>query len=417
LKTPRNELTAAASMRISLIMGFATALRYADLMANLTTVDILEQLVSFPTVSRDSNLPLIDWIRNFLADYGIASHLVHDDTGRKANVFASIGPPLPGGPVLSGHTDVVPVDGQPWRTDPRAGASGRHARGACDMKGFIAAALSRIPSLSHARLSRPVHLMFSCDEEIGCLGAPRMIAVASGQIPDPAAVIVGEPTSMRVANAHKGICTMRTRVTGVEAHSSLVHQGMSAVMLAAELIEHLNGIARKLASAPAAEKARRFTPPHTTLSVNTVSGGTAVNILAAACEFGWDIRSLPGESASAVLDALTDFSSRRLASLQAEGKHCSIRSDVLADVPPLDAEGGAAELLAHAASEVRRDATTVPFATEGGQFQRAGWSTVVCGPGSIEQAHKPDEFIERSELQACEDFLDRAIARQSLQRG
>ncbi len=407
-------------MRISLIMGFATALRYADLMANLTTVDILEQLVSFPTVSRDSNLPLIDWIRNFLADYGIASHLVHDDTGRKANVFASIGPPLPGGLVLSGHTDVVPVDGQPWRTDPFAlvpDGSRLYARGACDMKGFIAAALSRIPSLSYARLSRPVHLMFSCDEEIGCLGAPRMIAVASGQIPDPAAVIVGEPTSMRVANAHKGICTMRTRVTGVEAHSSLVHQGVSAVMLAAELIEHLNGIARKLASAPAAEKARRFTPPHTTLSVNTVSGGTAVNILAAACEFGWDIRSLPGESASAVLDALTDFSSRRLASLQAEGKHCSIRSDVLADVPPLDAEGGAAELLAHAASEVRRDATTVPFATEGGQFQRAGWSTVVCGPGSIEQAHKPDEFIERSELQACEDFLDRAIARQSLQRG
>jgi acetylornithine deacetylase len=384
-------------------------------MANLGTVEILERLVAFPTVSRDSNLPLIDWIRNFLADHGIASHLVADDTGHKANLFASIGPQVEGGLVLSGHSDVVPVDGQAWSSDPFKLAqrdSRLYARGACDMKGFIAAALSRVPLLAASKLSRPVHLMFSYDEEVGCLGAPRMIAAAAAQLPRPDAVIVGEPTSMRVANEHKGICTTRTRVTGVEAHSSLVHQGVSAVMLAAELIEHLHDTARKLASAPVAERARRFTPPHTSVSVNTIHGGTAINILAAACEFGWDIRPLPGESAEGIRKALAEFSSRRIAELEAEGKHCSIQSSVQADVPSLEARGGAAEVLAHAVSHLRHESVTVPFATEGGQYQRAGWSAVVCGPGNIEQAHKPDEFIERLELEACEVFLNRAIAHQ-----
>ncbi len=384
-------------------------------MASLGTVDILERLVAFPTVSRDSNLPLISWIRNFLADHGVVSHLVNDDSGRKANLFASIGPQAEGGLVLSGHTDVVPVDDQPWSSDPfklTVRDSRLYARGACDMKGFIASALSRVPALTRARLSRPVHLMFSYDEEVGCLGAPRMIAAASEQIQKPAAVIVGEPTSMRVANQHKGICTALTRVTGIEAHSSLTHLGASAVMLAAELIEHLNGIGKTLASAPRSAHASRFTPSHSTVTVNTIRGGTAINILAAACEFGWDIRALPGESAAAAHQALSRFASERLASLEAAGKHCSIQTKILADVPPLEARDGIAEALAHAASGVAHESTTVPFATEGGQFQRAGWSAVVCGPGSIEQAHKPDEFVERPQLDACEAFIDRAIAQQ-----
>jgi acetylornithine deacetylase len=238
-----------------------------------------------------------------------------------------------------------------------------------------------------------------------------MIAAAGERIPKPGAVIVGEPTSMRVANEHKGICTAITKVTGVEAHSSLTHKGMSAVMLAAELIAHLDAQARKFAGGARSARAARFTPPYTTLGVNTIQGGTAINILAAACEFGWDVRSLPGESAGPVVAELQRFAARRLEALAAEGKHCTIQSRLLADVPPLEAEGGAAEILAHAVSPVPGEPTTVPFATEGGQFQRAGWSTVVCGPGNIEQAHKPDEYIERSELQACETFLDRAIAR------
>jgi acetylornithine deacetylase len=380
----------------------------------MDTVGILERLVGFPTVSRDPNLPLIDWVRNFLADHGVDSHLVPDDSGRKANLFASLGPAMEGGLVLSGHSDVVPVDGQAWRSDPfRLTAEGTRlfGRGACDMKGFIAACLSRVPLLAGAKLKRPLHLMFSYDEEIGCLGAPRMIAAAGERLPRPGAVIVGEPTSMRVANEHKGICTTLTKVSGVEAHSSLTHQGKSAVMLAAELIAHLDAQARKLASSPRSARAARFTPPHTTLSVNTIQGGTAINILAAACEFGWDVRSLPGESAGRIIEELEKFGAQRLEDLAAEGKRCTIHSRILADVPPLEADGGAAEILARAVSPVAAEPTTVPFATEGGQFQRAGWPTVVCGPGNIEQAHKPDEYIERSELQACETFLDRAIAK------
>jgi acetylornithine deacetylase len=386
-----------------------------------STVEILERLVACPTVSRDSNLPLIDFVRNFLSDHGVRSHLVHDDTGRKSNLFASIGPEVEGGLVFSGHTDVVPVDGQAWSSDPfalTARDSRLYARGACDMKGFIAAALSRVPALKSAQLSRPVHLMFSYDEEVGCLGAPRMIAAASQRIPKPGIVIVGEPTSMRVANEHKGICTARTSVTGSEAHSSLTHQGVSAVMLAADLIAHLSEIAAEMArdglsvAGRSADRTSRFVPPYTSVSVNTIQGGTATNILAGACEFTWDIRALPGESPDRVLAALAEFADLRRQAILAEGKRCGISTTVLANVPPLEADNGLAEQLARAISQSSGDTITVPFATEGGQFQRAGWSTVVCGPGSIEQAHKPNEFIERAELQACEAFLDRAIARQ-----
>jgi acetylornithine deacetylase len=279
------------------------------------------------------------------------------------------------------------------------------------MKGFIAAALSRVPALRAAQLTRPVHFMFSYDEEVGCLGAPRMIAAASARIPKPGVVIVGEPTSMRIANEHKGICTSRTTVTGSEAHSSLTHQGVSAVMVASDLIARLGEIARELA-ARGAERPSRFVPPYTTVSVNTIQGGTATNILAGHCEFTWDIRALPGESPERVRAALAEFAERERQRLGAEGKRCSIETKVLADVPPLEADYGLAEQLARAVSQSSEDATTVPFATEGGQFQRAGWSTVVCGPGSIEQAHKPDEFIERAQLDACEAFIDRAVERQ-----
>ena len=363
-------------------------------MPSLGTVDILRQLVAFPTVSRDPNRPLIDWVRNFLADHGIDSRLVPNADGSKSNLFASIGPLEPGGVVLSGHTDVVPIDGQNWQSDPftlTEKGTRLHARGACDMKGFIAAALSRVPALKAARLSRPVHFMFSYDEEIGCLGAPHMIAAARDVLPAPAAVIVGEPTNMRIANEHKGICTLRTRVTGIEAHSSLTHQGASAVMIAADLIAYLSEVARKNA-ADAKGRKSRFNPPYTTLSVNRIEGGTALNILAAMCEFGWDIRALPGESPSPIIELLSAFSSERLAELSREGKQCHIETTMKTDVPALHADGGLAEKLAHAAAETSAESTTVPFATEGGQFQRAGWSTVVCGPGSIEQGPQAERI-------------------------
>lgn len=382
--------------------------------ADLDTVEILQCLVACPTVSRESNLPLINWVRNFLADHGVNSHLVADATGRKSNLFASIGPSVQGGLVLSGHTDVVPTDGQAWTSDPftlTPRGSRLHARGACDMKGFIASALARVPEWKATHLSRPIHLMFSYDEEAGCLGAPSMIAAAREALPKPAVVIVGEPTGMRVATEHKAICVLRTRVTGIEAHSSLTHQGVSAVTLAGDLIAYLSELSRGLA-AQVRKGARRFEPPYTTLSVNRIDGGTAINILAAVCQFDWDIRTLPGETSTAILEQLSSFVDARLAELLKEGKRCTVETTVRADVPALKADAGRAELLTLAAIQSAADPITVPFATEGGQYQQAGWSTVVCGPGSIGQAHKPDEYIERSELAACEAFLDRVVARQ-----
>jgi acetylornithine deacetylase len=382
---------------------------------NIGTVEILERLVGYRTVSRDSNLPLIDWVRNFLADLAIDSHLVPDATGQKANLFATLGPAKEGGIVLSGHTDVVPVDGQAWSRDPftlTAADERLYGRGTSDMKGFIASALSRFAAWSRTSPKRPVHLMISYDEEVGCLGAPLMIEAAKRQLPKPAAVVVGEPTGMRLANQHKGLCWLRTQVRGITAHSSLTHQGVSAVMLAAELMDALRQISLRLASCPARAA---FDPPYSTLSVNRVEGGTAINILAGSCEFGWDIRALPGDSPHLIIDELMSFADRRLQELRKEGKECHIETTLLAEAPPLRAEaGGLAEQVVRAAMERQHDSVCVPFGTEGGQFQSAGWSTVVCGPGSIEQAHRPDEFIERAQLNECDEFLDRLIRHQCM---
>jgi acetylornithine deacetylase len=235
-----------------------------------------------------------------------------------------------------------------------------------------------------------------------------MIVAAQERLLNPAAVIVGEPTSMRIANQHKGICALRTRVRGVEAHSSLTNQGASAVMIAGELIAYLANLARGLAAEDRAD--RGFEPPYTTLSVNRIAGGTAFNTLAAACEFEWDIRPLPGDKPAQILEQLSSFAAGRLTELLAEGKRCAVETSVQADVPALEADHGPAEHLAQQAIQSTASPSTVPFATEAGQYQRAGWSTVICGPGSIEQAHKADEFLELSQLAACECFLDRAVA-------
>ncbi|MBW4051224.1 MAG: acetylornithine deacetylase [Proteobacteria bacterium] len=380
----------------------------------LACVEILRSLVSFPTVSRDSNRPLIDWVRNYLADLRIESHLVPNADGTKANLFATVGPSAPDGLVLSGHTDVVPVDDQKWSSDPfqlTARGARLQGRGAADMKGFIAAVLARIPDWSRARLRRPMHLLLSYDEEIGCLGVSSMISAASESLHQPAAVIVGEPTGMRLATQHKGVCVAATKVTGISGHSSLTHRGESAVMLAGELIAHLREISDKLASQGPAG-ARAFDPPYTTVSVNRISGGTAVNVTAALCEFVWDIRPLPGADSGAIVSALAAHGEHLLAQLARQGKRCEIETTVLADAPALRAEkdGRAAELV-RAVTERHETDIAVPFGTEAGYFQQAGWSTVVCGPGNIEQAHRPDEFIERSQLEECETFLDRLIHR------
>jgi acetylornithine deacetylase len=381
----------------------------------LDRIEILRTLVGFPTVSRDSNRPLIDWVRNYLADLRIESHLVPNADGTKANLFATVGPAGEGGVVLSGHTDVVPVDDQQWSSDPfllTVRGSRLQGRGCADMKGFIATVLARIPDWSRAHLRRPLHVMLSYDEEVGCRGVSSMISAASEILHRPAAVIVGEPTGMRLATQHKGLCLASTKVTGIEAHSSLTHRGESAVMIAGELIAYLRELGNELAS-QRASGASAFEPPYTTVSVNKVIGGTAFNITAALCEFMWDIRPLPGESSGDLVNALAARAERVLAELRAQGKGCAIETTVIADAPPLQPEeGGEAAALVRAVAERDEPDISVPFGTEGGYFQRAGWSTVVCGPGHIEQAHKPDEFIECSQLQECEAFLDRLIRRQ-----
>lgn len=371
---------------------------------------MLGRLVAFDTVSRNSNLALIDFTRSWLAQHGVESVAIASDDGAKANLLATIGPVVNGGVVLSGHTDVVPVDGQPWTSDPfrlveRAGRL--HGRGTCDMKGFLATSLALVPEMR--RLKRPIHLALSYDEEVGCRGAPRLIEAILNRIPTPMAVIVGEPTGMRVVSAHKGIAVLRTVVTGHEAHSSQTHRGASAVTAAARLITHLDGLARRRAAE--GPFATGFEPPYTTIHVGTVHGGTAVNIVSRECHFDWDIRAIPQDGPEAIVEEFRGYCRRVVEpELRTIAPGCGVSTSVLVRAPPLAHETAnpAIELACRLAGV---DTTSwVPFAAEAGLFQRAGLPSVICGPGSIDQAHQPDEYITLEQLRAGLDFQRRLIA-------
>ena len=371
---------------------------------------LLERLVAFDTVSRNSNLELIDFVRHWLARYGVASHLVTSDDGEKANLLATVGPMVPGGVVLSGHTDVVPVDGQRWSSDPfrLTERNGRlYGRGTCDMKCFLAIALALVPEMRG--LKRPVHLAFSYDEEIGCRGAPGLIEAIRVRLPPPAAVIVGEPTGMDVVSAHKGIAVLRTVVTGHEAHSSQTHRGVSAVTTAARLIAHLDDLSRH--RAVAGPFAAAIEPPQTTIHVGTVHGGTAVNIISRECRFEWDIRAIAEDPPEPIVEAFRRHCAERVEpGMKRIAPGCSVATKVLVEAPPLAHEQAnpALELACRLAGV---DTTTqVPFAAEAGLFQRAGLASVICGPGSIEQAHQPDEYITLEQVQAGLEFQRRLIA-------
>ncbi|HEY9217438.1 MAG TPA: acetylornithine deacetylase, partial [Phenylobacterium sp.] len=265
-------------------------------------LEILERLIAFDTTSRLSNLALIEWVESYLGQLGVAHRRVPNADGSKSNLIATIGPADPGGVVLSGHTDVVPVDGQPWSSDPfqLTRRDGRlYGRGTCDMKGFLALALAAAPELIAARPKRPVHLAFSYDEEVGCIGAPDMIRVIAAELPRPALVVVGEPTNMEAVSGHKGIATFKVTVNGKEAHSSQTQLGVSAVMAAVELMGALAELARELEAR--ADPASPFTPKHATLTIGQVNGGTAVNILARECVFFFDLRCPPGLDPEQVL--------------------------------------------------------------------------------------------------------------------
>jgi len=369
---------------------------------------VLQRLIAFDSVSDSSNLPLIDFVEGYLSGHGIESRRVPNAAGDRAAILATIGPRVDGGVVLSGHTDVVPVEGQAWSSPPfeLRQASGRlYGRGACDMKGFDACVLAMAPAFRDAGLKRPVHIVMSYDEETTCLGSCDIIALFGKDEPKPAAAIVGEPTMMAVADAHKSIATFRTLVTGLEAHSALPALGANAVAAAADVVSEIGRLQREYEKGPLDP---RFTPPYSTLHVGMIHGGTARNILARECVFNWEFRGLPGvatASATAKVQAFVDETATPRLTRFVKGP--SIATIMEVDVPPLAAEpGSAAERLALRLTRSNRT-IAVSFATEAGHFQAAGVPTVVCGPGSIDQAHKPDEFVDEAQLAACLEFLKR----------
>jgi len=364
---------------------------------------MLAQFVGFDTTSSRSNLVMIDAMDAQLKTLGARTRRFLSPDGTKANLFASIGPNVPGGVVLSGHTDVVPCDGQPWTTDPfnLTLKSGRlYGRGTADMKAFIACAMAAAPTFTAIDLRRPVHFAWSYDEEVGCTGTPAMIQGIAGDLPAPSGVIVGEPTGMKIVSAHKGVQVTQVRVIGHAAHSSLTHLGISANMIAARLMAKLVEIQEGLVLA--VDPASPFEPRHATLTIGQIHGGTAVNILAPECNFVFDLRVTPDLSADQVLAPFYDLATRLSAQMRELFPESGVEWAVTAAVPAFMPEvDGAAAALARRLTGDNHEMRAVPFGSEAGQFQQAGFSTVICGPGSIEQAHQPNEYIERDQIAVC----------------
>ena len=383
----------------------------------LSPLDLMTKLISFPTVSRDTNLPLVDWVEEYLRSHGIESHRWPDpDQPHKAALFAHVGPWEEGAVVLSGHTDVVPVDGQPWTSDPWTveKRDGRYyGRGTCDMKGFDALAIWALVEGHHAGLKTPMQLALSFDEEVGCTGAPPMIEAMQPVLPKGASVIVGEPSEMRVVTGHKGGKGFPTHVIGFEVHSSIAYQGVSAIHEAARLIQWANERNEAAAASEPSPIAAMFDPPYTNWHVGMIEGGTAHNITAKDCRFTIGFRAVPDEDFGDLQQAYLDHVDAVRDQMQAVRPEADIRTKILFDVPALrPEENGAAERLARALTG-DNGTHVVSYGTEAGHFQAAGYSAVVCGPGSIAQAHQPDEFITVKEFEAGHDFMKRLVARLS----
>lgn len=372
---------------------------------------ILADLVAFDTTSALSNRPLIDHVADRLSGAARAVHRVEDPVSGKTGLIAAFGPQGPGGLLLSGHTDVVPVAGQAWTSDPyrltdRDGLL--YGRGSADMKGFIACCLAAVPALAAAPLTRPVYFAFSYDEEVGCLGVAPLLSCLRANGMTPTMAIIGEPTEMTIATAHKGVHVLRTTVTGRDGHSSNPDGGANAIIAAAELITYLQRCQK--AAKDEADKSSGFRPAHTTFSVGTIEGGTAVNIIPKQCSFTWEFRPMPGVDAELIIRRFQSYAMEAVyPRLRVMTRDAAIDTEVQASVPGLQPQdGNAAEaLLARLTGETTR--TVMSFATEAGHFQQAGIDAVICGPGSIAQAHKPDEFIDPAQLAACDALLARLV--------
>ncbi len=378
----------------------------------VTSIEMLKRLVAFDTTSRNSNLDLIKYIQSYLDDHGVKSTLVPNEEGTKANLFASIGPEAEGGIVLSGHTDVVPVDGQAWETDPwtlTEKPDGKlYGRGTCDMKGFIAVALAHVPKFQKARLKVPMHFAFSYDEEIGCLGAHSLAEKLVGAVPRPQTVIVGEPTMMSVVNAQNAGGGLNATFTGFEAHSSMTHLGVNAIHYAGEFIHWLNELQEELAQRK--HPHLDTMPNHTTINVGIISGGTAGNILARECVLNWGYRTLPGDDNTEVQRRAEQYVKELLLpKMRAKHPDANIVIKRRSFVPGLlPQENEAAAKLALEWTGGNRT-YAVPYGTEAGIFRSHGIPTVICGPGDISQAHQPNEFVAKSQMDSCDAFVGKLI--------
>ncbi|SDB61889.1 acetylornithine deacetylase [Pseudomonas sp. NFACC13-1] len=370
---------------------------------------LLAELVSFATVSRDSNLALIEFVRDYLQGLGVNSELIYNAERTKANLLASIGPAVPGGVVLSGHTDVVPVDGQAWTVEPfcLTEMDGKwFGRGTADMKGYLASVLAAVPVFLSSPLRRPVHLAFSYDEEVGCLGVHSLLEALVRRIAQPALCLIGEPTQLRPVLGHKGKLAMRCHVRGAACHSAYAPYGVNAIEQAARLIGRLGEIGAQLAEPSRHDP--RFDPAFSTVQVGVVHGGTALNIVPADCRFDFEVRALPDFDPLVVAEQLQGYAEQTLLpAMRAVAGDTAIRFEPLSAYPGLatSPDSAAARLVAQLCGS---DAFgTVAFGTEGGLFHQAGVPTVVCGPGSMDQGHKPDEYVSVEQMAACDRLMDR----------
>jgi len=370
--------------------------------------EMLARLVAFDTTSHKSNLPMADFIEDYLAGHGIKATRVVSADGEKTNLFASIGPEGVGGIALSGHMDVVPVTGQSWSSDPftqREEAGKLYGRGTCDMKGFLACALAAVPDFAAAPLKHPIYLAFSHDEEVGCVGVRAMIEQLGQHLPRPAIVVVGEPTSMKVVDAHKGIHAFTTEFIGRAAHNSMPHLGVNAIEAAAQFIGEIDRIAAELRRR---DDGPRFDPPHTTLAVSTIAGGEAVNIVPGNCRITWQFRNVPATDPAEVPRRLEEFAEQKLLpAMRAIEPTAEIATTKRNEVPSFNAKDGSSAISLALKLAKQNDLYAVSYGTEAGLFEAAETPAVVCGPGNVAQAHIADEFIEVSQLEECSAFLER----------
>ncbi|WP_343674872.1 acetylornithine deacetylase [Paraburkholderia heleia] len=378
-----------------------------------SSTDLLARLIGFATVSRDSNLQLIEFIRDYLHELGVASELFYNDARTKANLFATIGPMIDGGVVLSGHTDVVPVDGQAWSVAPfeMTEKDGRlYGRGAADMKGFLASVLAAVPSFVERKLTVPVHLAFSYDEEIGCVGVRTLLAELQKRSVRPGVCVIGEPTQMQPVLGHKGKMAVRCCVRGAACHSAYAPYGVNAIQYAARLIGKLEEIGAELAQP--AHRDARFDPPFSTVQVGVIRGGRALNIVPAECDFDFEVRAVPDFDITSVATRLEAYANETLLpQMRAVQVDTDIRFEALNAYPGLatDPSSEAARLIAElsGASHDGQYFGTVAFGTEGGLYDAIGIPAVVCGPGSMDQGHKPDEYVTLEQMARCDAMMTR----------